>query len=215
MLPLDRWPRAESVRFLGERRGEADDDRAADRVADALGDLPLALEQAARPIASRRERRSATTPIPWSRGMAPSCGESRGTWSGPSPPSGRCRSARSRRTPRPVRCCCSFAPFSRPTTSLSMRSAPALALPEPLKGAVDRPVAFNTAVGALLRYSLARRDGETLSIYCTRQRADQRLVRPWFRGAHAALPSGANNSSADGTSESERVKVPPQRGIDN
>ena len=47
MLPLDRWPRAESVRFLGERRGEADDDRAADRVADALGDLPPALEQAA------------------------------------------------------------------------------------------------------------------------------------------------------------------------
>jgi hypothetical protein len=47
MLPLDPWPRAESVRFLGERRGEADDDRAADRVADALGDLPLALEQAA------------------------------------------------------------------------------------------------------------------------------------------------------------------------
>ena len=38
-------------------------------------------------------------------------------------------------------------------------------LPEPLKRAAARPVAFNSAVGALLRYSLARRDGEALSIH--------------------------------------------------
>src|SRR5512132_2883353 len=46
MLPLDRWERAESIAFLKERRQESDD-RAADRVAEALGDLPLALEQVA------------------------------------------------------------------------------------------------------------------------------------------------------------------------
>jgi hypothetical protein len=45
-VPLDRWYRAESIRFLKERRQEGED-RAADRVAEALGDLPLALEQAA------------------------------------------------------------------------------------------------------------------------------------------------------------------------
>jgi Tfp pilus assembly protein PilF len=45
-LALDVWPRAESVEFMRERADEKDDG-AADAVAQALGDLPLALEQAA------------------------------------------------------------------------------------------------------------------------------------------------------------------------
>lgn len=45
----------------------------------------------------------------------------------------------------------------------AIRTGAAL-LPEPLKGAATRPVAFNAAVGALLRYSLARRDSEALSV---------------------------------------------------
>jgi hypothetical protein len=45
-LALDVWQRSESVAFLRERTGEHDVDTV-DAVAEALGDLPLALEQAA------------------------------------------------------------------------------------------------------------------------------------------------------------------------
>ena len=45
-LALDVWKREESRKFLGARTGENDAD-ALDKVAEALGDLPLALEQAA------------------------------------------------------------------------------------------------------------------------------------------------------------------------
>ena len=44
--PVDVWLRKESVAFLQQRTGDRDAD-AADAIADALGDLPLALEQAA------------------------------------------------------------------------------------------------------------------------------------------------------------------------
>ncbi len=44
--PVDVWSRAESVAFLQRRTGD-NDDQAAAAIADALGDLPLALEQAA------------------------------------------------------------------------------------------------------------------------------------------------------------------------
>ena len=44
-LPVPVWPRGESVRFLLKRTDE-EDEEAADQLAHALGDLPLALEQA-------------------------------------------------------------------------------------------------------------------------------------------------------------------------
>lgn len=44
--PVDVWNRQESAAFLQQRTGDGDQ-QAADAVADALGDLPLALEQAA------------------------------------------------------------------------------------------------------------------------------------------------------------------------
>jgi tetratricopeptide (TPR) repeat protein len=45
-VALDVWQRAESRRFLAQRTGEQDNN-AIDAIAEALGDLPLALEQAA------------------------------------------------------------------------------------------------------------------------------------------------------------------------
>ncbi|MCA1680234.1 MAG: hypothetical protein LC777_15415 [Actinobacteria bacterium] len=45
-LPLNVWEREESIRFLSDRTGEPDFG-ILDDVAGALGDLPLALEQAA------------------------------------------------------------------------------------------------------------------------------------------------------------------------
>jgi tetratricopeptide (TPR) repeat protein len=44
-VPVERWTRAESTAFLTRRTGR-DEDEDADRLAAALGDLPLALEQA-------------------------------------------------------------------------------------------------------------------------------------------------------------------------
>jgi tetratricopeptide (TPR) repeat protein len=44
-LKVEVWPRAESIAFLLRRSGTKDE-KAADAVAEALGDLPLALEQA-------------------------------------------------------------------------------------------------------------------------------------------------------------------------
>ena len=147
-LPLDRWPRTESIRFLRERRGEADD-RAADRVADALGNLPLALEQAAayceqtgmtlsdyadlleqgygaelwREPRDLKRTVAAVWEVSFSKVEAESpAGSSAVT---------ALRSPRSRRYP-----------------SRCIRKGAAL-LPEPLKGAAARPVAFNAAVGAL------------------------------------------------------------------
>lgn len=46
-LPVKPWMRGESVEFLKRRLGEIDDVHNADQLAAALGDLPLALEQAA------------------------------------------------------------------------------------------------------------------------------------------------------------------------
>jgi hypothetical protein len=45
LLPARVFDRAESIEFLGKRTGQ-EDNKAADALADELGDLPLALEQA-------------------------------------------------------------------------------------------------------------------------------------------------------------------------
>ncbi len=45
-VPIDTWPREMSIRFLAKRTGR-DDPAGAAALAEALGDLPLALEQAA------------------------------------------------------------------------------------------------------------------------------------------------------------------------
>lgn len=51
-LPLDVWPREESLAFVQARTGESGD--AASRLAETLGDLPLALEQAAAYVGHKR-----------------------------------------------------------------------------------------------------------------------------------------------------------------
>lgn len=53
-LPLEKWYRDDSVRFLCNRTGIADIDPAAAQLAEALGDLPLALELAGAYIAQLR-----------------------------------------------------------------------------------------------------------------------------------------------------------------
>ena len=54
-LQIEVWTREESVDFLQKRTGQSDE-KAADELAKALGDLPLALEQAAAYINTRKKR---------------------------------------------------------------------------------------------------------------------------------------------------------------
>jgi Tetratricopeptide repeat len=51
-LSIDVWNRNEAIAFLQKRTGQSDE-KAADKLAEALGDLPLALEQAAAYIETR------------------------------------------------------------------------------------------------------------------------------------------------------------------
>src|SRR5512132_3041230 len=146
-LPLDRWQREESIRFLKERRQEGED-RAADRVAEALGDLPLALEQAAAYCEQTgttltayadlleqgygselwREPRDLerTVAAVWEVSLSKVEVES---------PAGAAL----------LQLCAFLAPDNIPLDAIRTGAA---ALPEPLKGVAARPVAFNTAVGA-------------------------------------------------------------------
>jgi len=180
-LPLDRWPRAESVRFLGERRGEADE-RAADRVADALGDLPLALEQAAAYC-----EQTGTTLAAYADLLQQGYG--RELWQEPRDLERTVAAvwelsfakvaADSPAAAALLKLCAFLAPDDIPLDALR---AGAARLPEPLPAVAGRPVAFDTAVGALLRYSLARRDGGMLSIH--------RLVQAVTRDRLAAEEQG-------------------------
>ena len=73
-------------------------------------------------------------------------------------------------------------------------------LPEPLQAACTSPEAFNAAVVPLLRYALARRDGEALFVH----RIVQRLVRERLsgkeRGRWAGCASQLLNAALPATS---------------
>jgi hypothetical protein len=155
MLPLDRWHRAESIRFLKERRQEGDD-RAADRVAEALGDLPLALEQAAAYC-----EQTGTTLTGYADLLEQGYGPE--LWREPRDLEGTVAAvwevsfgkvmSESPAGAALLNLCAFFAPDNIP---LDVIQAGAADLPEPLNEAAAHPVAFNSAIGAQLRYSLAR-----------------------------------------------------------
>lgn len=199
-VPLDRWERAESIAFLKERRPDGDD-RAADRVADALGDLPLALDQAA----AYCEQTGTTLggyadlleqgygaelwrePRDLERTVAAVWEMSFGKVAAESPAAAAL-----------LNLCAFFAPDGIP---LSVIRAGAADLPEPLNRAAAHPVAFNAAIAALLRYSLARREGDALSMHrlvqaVTRDRlkpeARKGFAAPALRLVNAALPRPAD-----------------------
>ncbi len=215
-LPLDRWPRAESIRFLRERRGEADD-RAADRVAEALGDLPLALEQAAAYC-----EQTGTTLNDYADLLEQGYGAE--LWREPRDLERTVAAvwevsfskveADSPAAAALLTLCAFLAPDTIPLDAIRDGAAE---LPEPLKGAAARPVAFNSAVGALLRYSLARRDGEALSIHrlvqaITRDRITHeksRRARPMSR---APRPAAGIPMTGGGTGLVNRLRSPQKCG---
>ncbi|MDG4577236.1 MAG: FxSxx-COOH system tetratricopeptide repeat protein [Defluviicoccus sp.] len=201
VLPLDLWPRAESIAFLGQRTG--DGGRDADALAEALGDLPLALEQAAaycqatgesvagylamltaghgaELLAEPREAERTVAAV-WAASFARVEQES---------PAGAAL----------LKLISFLAPDAIP---LDLISGGAKHLAEPLAAAAAGPVRLNQAVAALIRYSLIRREGEMLSLHrlvqaVTRQRLDATEHNAWAGAAvsvlNAALPAFPHNT---------------------
>jgi tetratricopeptide (TPR) repeat protein len=161
---LDVLSRAEAVGFLRQRLGH--DDPALGPLAEALGDLPLALEQAAayleqthtppgtylELLATRaRELFALGRPATSERTIAT-------TWN---------VSLQRLHTEAPaaedlLRLCAFLAPDDVPRTLLE--GHPDL-LPEPLATAIHSRVAFHQAVGALRRYSLVTTTSDTLRMH--------------------------------------------------
>ena len=141
------------------------DDRAADRVAEALGDLPLALEQAAAYC-----EQTGTTLTGYADLLEQGYGAE--LWREPRDLERTVAAvwevsfskveADSPAGAALLKLCAFLAPDNIPLDAIRAGAADAAGAAE---GVAARPVAFNTAVGALLRYSLARRDGEMLSVH--------------------------------------------------
>ena|GEM_PF-296267 len=177
VLPVTKFNRQESVDFLLRRTGWTDR-TGADQVAEALGDLPLALEQAGSYMeAARRSfpqylelfrthrsellRRGApSTEYPYTVAT---------TWD---------ISFHSVQEESPgaadlMRLCAFLAPDAIPRRVLTQG---AQHLPRALAAALAEPVAYDDAVAALRRYSLIEADSEALSVH----RLVQAVVYDWL-----------------------------------
>lgn len=190
-LPVDLWPRAQSISFLMQRT-ESTDAQAADTIADALGDLPLALEQAAayceetgitlagyaglleqghgaklRATGGEPERSVA---LVWDLSLQ--------------------RIAKKKPAAAQLLDLCAF--FAPERIPLDVIRDGRDLLPEPLAAACADPIAFDQTVAALRRFSLVRRDGDTLAIHrlvqaVTRDRMGEAGEKTWAEAAAAII----------------------------
>ena len=166
LLPVEVFDRAESIDFLCKRTGQ-DDRKTADALADELGDLPLALEQAGAYIETtgitltdyqelfksrRKELWDDETPPPDYPGSVAT------TWS-------LAMEQVSKESPEAadlLNLCAFLAPDE---ISLEMLSGGAEHLPEPLAATATDRLAMNRAIKVLRRYSLIDASGELLSVH--------------------------------------------------
>jgi tetratricopeptide (TPR) repeat protein len=163
-VPVEALSRVEAIRFL--RRRAHLDEQAADALAEALGDLPLALEQAAAYLEETgtppdeylmllRKR----APELFALGRPPSSEQTIATtWS---------VSLDHVRTTTPVAqgllsLCAFLGPDDLPRALLADHPE---ALPEPLGAAVRDGIAFQQALGALRRYSLVTVRDDSISVH--------------------------------------------------
>ena len=201
VLPLDLWPRAESIVFLEQRTGG--DGRGANALAEALGDLPLALEQAAAYCLATGERLAGYLAMLTAGHGAELFAEPReaertvaAVWAA--------SFARVEQESPAGAALLKLISFLAPDAiPLDLISGGAAHLAEPLAEAVASPVRLNQAVAALIRYSLIRREGEMLSVHrlvqaVTRQRLDATEHNAWAAAAvtllNGALPSFPHNT---------------------
>ena len=204
VIALDVLPRGEAVAFLRRRLGR--DDPAFDALAAALGDLPLALEQAAAYLDETsisigdylgllrdraRELFALGRPATTEQTIAT-------TWT-------VALQRLSEQTPaaEDLLCLCAFlAPDEIPRDLPTER--PDL-LPEPLASVVQDPLAYQQSVGALRRYSLATITEEAISLHrlvqtVVRHQLDSDQEQQWATVAlcliAAAMPAADDDPAA-------------------
>ncbi|MDQ3805338.1 MAG: FxSxx-COOH system tetratricopeptide repeat protein [Acidobacteriota bacterium] len=179
-LQVREMPRPEAVAFLLKRTSQTDADSAA-ALADELGDLPLALEQAGAYIDATGETLASYLELFRAHHQRLL---SRGTPSTNYPATVATTwdiSFAEVRKQSPVsedliNLCAFFAPDDIP---LDIIRAGSEFLPDQLGAAVTDPLAFDDALAPLLRYSLAERRGQSLFIH----RLVQAVVRERLREA--------------------------------
>jgi len=195
-LSVEVWARAESVEFLLKRTGQ-EDEAGANELAEELGDLPLALEQAGAYVEETgatisgyldlfRSRRREL----WEAEHAPSdYPETVGTtWS---------LAMDKVREESPVgadllNLCAYLGPEEIPRTLLLEGKEH---LPKRLAKAVSQPMAMDRAIGALRRYSLVQAEKDSLTVHrllqaVVRDRLPGNAKRNWA-GAAVRVVNGA------------------------
>ncbi len=161
---IDVLPRSQAVAFLRQRGGL--EEQAAALLADALGDLPLALEQAAAYLEA-----TSTAPAEYLGLLRERAGELYAlgvpsnseqtiatTWT----VSLRRATSESSAAQELLTLCAFLAPDSIPRSLLTDHPE---VLPEPLAAAVRDRVGFQQALGALRRYSLAAITDQAVSVH--------------------------------------------------
>ncbi len=166
LLPAPIFDRAESIEFLCKRTGQ-EDKKAADALADELGDLPLALEQAGAYIE--------TTGISLTEYQELFQSRRKELWGDESHPQDDRKSVattwslameqvrqESQAAADLLNLCAFFAPDDIP---LDLLCGGVKHLPEPLATTATDKLAMNRAIKALRQYSLIDTSGEFLSVH--------------------------------------------------
>jgi tetratricopeptide (TPR) repeat protein len=165
-LPAEVFKRAESIEFLGKRTGQ-EDKKAADALADELGDLPLALEQAGAYIETTGIALTEYQELFQSRRKELWVDESHPpdypdsvatTWS----LSMEQVSQETQAATGLLNLCAFLAPDDIP---LELLSGGIEQLPEPLAAIAADKLAMNRAIKALRQYSLIAASAEFLSVH--------------------------------------------------
>jgi len=189
-LPVKTLPRPESVQFLLKRSGD-EDGQAADALAEALGDLPLALEHAAAYVEQKgctlahyldlyekqgkELRRRANAPAGYTATVATTWEISLGEAEKASPAAAEL-----------LNLCAFLAPDGIPLDILREQAAK---LPKRLAQALREPLKLDEALAALRRYSLVEVAGDALSIHRLVQTVarDRLGTKEWRAFAAAAI----------------------------
>jgi tetratricopeptide (TPR) repeat protein len=167
VMPVNAWARAESLEFFRVRLGEVDDVHVADQLAAALGDLPLAIEQAASCI-EQADMSLADYLADFENYWAEMLDHGRPA--GPYPiPAAMAWELSFRRmallnpaAAQLLTLCGFFAPDEIPLAMIE--NSPA-ALPEDLAQTMRHPVELHEALNILERFSLAKAGDRSLSVH--------------------------------------------------
>jgi Tfp pilus assembly protein PilF len=215
-IQIREWERTESIKFLRARTGRNEADLMCFRLAQALGDLPLALEQAAAIIEQTKvsfstylkkfethwsellKRGREESAYPDSLAMA---------WE----LSFRQVEADTPDSAALMNLCAFFAPEGIPK---SMLAAGATAVPSNLSLIVRTAMSLNEAIEALRRYSLVETDDKTISLHrlvgaIVRDRLSTEEQTMWATAAVRVVKRSFNFDSQDPSTWSDAALMVP------